>query len=138
MSNNIAATQEQKMANEGFKPAPVDYFTGKAWVKSLVIPDEHTNCTVSDVLFEPGTRNNWHTHPSNQILIVKEGVCYYQEEGQPRRRMAVGEVVNILPGIKHWHGASPDSRMIHIAININSEKGTVTWLEPVTDEQYAG
>jgi quercetin dioxygenase-like cupin family protein len=49
---------------------------------------------------------------------------------------STGEVINILPGIKHWHGAAPDQKMIHIAININSEKGTVNWLERVTDEQY--
>lgn len=131
-------TTDKSLKSQGFKPAPADYFSGKAWVKSLVTPDEHTNCTISDVLFEPGVRNNWHVHPSNQILIVKEGICYYQEEGQPVRKLAVGEVINILPGIRHWHGASPDGKMVHLAININSEKGTVSWLEPVTDEQYAG
>ena len=129
-------TPRQKPILDGFKPAPVQYFTGQAWIKTLVAPDENTNCTISDVLFEPGARNNWHIHPSNQILIIKEGTCHYQEEGQPIRTLAAGEVINILPGIKHWHGASPGSQMIHIAINLNSEKGTVNWLEPVTDEQY--
>lgn len=98
---------------QGYKPAPVNYFTGKAWLKSFVTPDEITNCMVSDVLFEPGTRNNWHTHPSNQILIVKEGICLYQEEGQEVKQFPVGSVINILPGIKHWHGASPEQQMIH-------------------------
>jgi len=121
---------------QGYIPAPVNYFTGKAWLKSFVTPDEITNCMVSDVLFEPGTRNNWHTHPSNQILIVKEGICLYQEEGQEVKQFPVGSVINILPGIKHWHGASPEQQMIHIAININTEKGAVNWLEPVTDEKY--
>lgn len=106
--------------------------------KIPVTPDEHTNCAISDVFFELGVRNNWHIHSSNQILIVKERICYYQEEGQPVRKLSVGEVINILPGIRHWHGASPDDKMVHLAININSEKGTVNWLEPVTDEQYAG
>jgi quercetin dioxygenase-like cupin family protein len=129
-------TPKQKSIPDGFKPAPAQYFTGQAWIKTLVAPDEKTNCTISDVLFEPGARNNWHIHPSNQILIIKEGICSYQEEGQPIRKLAAGEVINILPGIKHWHGASPGSQMIHIAINLNSEKGTVNWLEPVTDEQY--
>lgn len=130
--------QENDLVQQGFVPAPADYFSGKAWIKSLVKPDENTDCTVSDVLFEPGSRNNWHIHPSNQILIVKEGTCYYQEEGQAIQKKEKGEVINILPGIKHWHGASPDGEMIHIAININSEKGTVNWLERVTDEQYTG
>lgn len=129
------------MANnfpEGYKQAPADYFTGNAWVKSLIVPDDVTNCTISDVVFEPGARNNWHIHPSNQILIVTEGVGYYQEEGSTIREIRVGDVINVLPGIKHWHGASANSRFAHTAININSEKGTVNWLERVTDQQYNG
>ena len=126
------------LENEGFKPAPADYFSRKAWLKTYVVADDKTNCSVSDVVFEAGCRNNWHTHPSNQILMVKEGTCYYGEEGKPVRKIAAGDVINILPGVKHWHGASPDKPMVHTAININTEKGTVAWLEPVTDEQYAG
>ena len=126
----------QTLESQGFKPAPAEYFSGKAWLKTFVKPDENTNCSVSDVVFEAGCRNNWHTHPSNQILIVKEGTCYYQEEGKAIEKIPTGGVINILPGIKHWHGASPDATMVHIAININAEKGTVNWLEPVTDEAY--
>ncbi len=121
---------------KGFKPAPAEYFSGKAFIKSLIIADEVTNCNVNDVVFEAGCRNNWHTHPSNQILIVKEGVCYYQEEGQPMQKVQAGGVINVLPGIKHWHGASPDAPMVHIAININTDKGLVNWMEPVSDAVY--
>lgn len=127
---------QNNAAPEGYKPAAAAYFRGNAYVKPLVAADDITNCSVNDVLFDPGVRNNWHTHPSNQILLVKEGVCEYQEEGKPMQTFQVGEAINILPGIKHWHGASADGKMIHTAININTEKGTVTWLEPVTDEQY--
>jgi quercetin dioxygenase-like cupin family protein len=123
-------------APEGYNPAPSSYFTGTVWIKSLIVPDEATNCTISDVVFEPAARNNWHIHPSNQILIVTKGEGYYQEKGSPIRRIRVGSVVNVLPGIKHWHGASPDSEFAHLAINLNSEKGTVNWLEPVSDEEY--
>lgn len=125
----------QELEQAGFKPAPADYFSKKAFVKPLVTADIVTNCNVSDVYFEAGCRNNWHTHPSNQILIVKEGTCYYQEEGKPIQHIPTGGVINVLPGVKHWHGASQDAPMIHIAININTEKGVVNWLEPVTDEE---
>ncbi|RZK21422.1 MAG: cupin domain-containing protein [Pedobacter sp.] len=126
----------ENLEGNGFKAAPADYFSGKAFLKTLVAADELTNCNISDVAFEKGCRNNWHTHPSNQILIVKEGTCYYQEEGKPIQKFVVGDAINILPGVKHWHGASPDAPMVHIAININTENGMVNWLEPVTDEQY--
>ena len=126
----------QDLETQGFRPAPADYFSGKAFVKPLVVSDAVTNCNVSDVYFEAGCRNNWHTHPSNQILIVKEGTCYYQEEGKRVQHVPAGGTIDVLPGVKHWHGASPDAVMVHIAININTEKGVVEWLEPVTDEQY--
>src|ERR1700712_4234723 len=123
--------QQNSNPPEGYKLGALQYFTGNVYVKMYVAPDNITNCSIADVYFEPGVINNWHTHPSNQILMVKEGVCHYQEEGRPLQIFQAGEVINILPGIKHWHGASPDGKMVHTAININTEKGTVTWLEPV-------
>jgi quercetin dioxygenase-like cupin family protein len=123
-------------ALEGFKAAPSAWFTGKAFIKTLVAADEITNCNISDVYFEAGCRNHWHTHPSNQVLIIKEGTCYFQEAGGPVQKITAGRVINILPGIKHWHGAAPGAAMVHIAININTDKGLVEWMEPVTDEQY--
>jgi len=128
--------EQSSTAPEGFGPVLAQYFTGTAWLKMLVTPDEQTNCGIGDVRFEPGARNNWHTHPSNQILIVTEGIGYYQEEGSPIREIKVGDVINVLPGIKHWHGASPNSTFAHCAIGINTEKGMVNWMEPVTDDQY--
>ena len=133
---NMENKDKYATAPEGFGPVAAEYFTGKAWLKTLVKADEITNCNIGDVRFEAGARNNWHTHPSNQILIVTEGVGYYQEEGSAIRKIQVGDVVNVLPNVKHWHGASGDSAFAHYAISINTEKGIVDWLEPVTDDQY--
>ncbi|WP_312553138.1 cupin domain-containing protein [Empedobacter brevis] len=127
---------EEEMKTMGFEPAPAEYFTGKAWLKNYVFPDDKTDAYVGEVLFAPGTRNNWHTHGSNQILLIREGICYYQEEGKPIQKIKAGHFINIMPGVKHWHGASPDEFMIHTAIGINAEKGLVNWMEPVTDEDY--
>jgi quercetin dioxygenase-like cupin family protein len=127
--------QEYK-APEGFGPVAAQYFTGTGWLKMRVVADDITNCGIGEVIFEPGCRNNWHTHPSNQILIVIQGTGYYQEEGFPNCEIKVGDIVNVLPGIKHWHGATPNGRFTHYAVGINTEKGIVNWLEPVTDDQY--
>ncbi|RFS26611.1 cupin domain-containing protein [Chitinophaga silvatica] len=116
--------------------APADYFTGVAWVKSLVQVDDLYNLSVGNVVFEPGTRNNWHTHPSGQILIATNGTGYYQEKGKPIQELRPGDVVRIPPDVIHWHGATPDSEFTHIAINPNTEKGVVVWLDKVTDEEY--
>jgi quercetin dioxygenase-like cupin family protein len=116
--------------------APPDYFTGPVWVRLLLSNDPALNCQIANVVFEPGARNNWHTHPGGQILLVTDGIGYYQERGKPMQLLHKGDVVNILPGVEHWHGASPRSGFTHIAINPNTQKGIVAWLERVTDEEY--
>src|SRR5205814_451481 len=114
--------------------APADYFTGTAWVNILVPNDAIFHCQIGNVVFEPGARNNWHTHPAGQILIVINGTGYYQEKGKPVQLLRKGDVVTILPGVVHWHGASPNSEFTHVAVNANTQHGIVDWLEKVTDE----
>lgn len=116
--------------------APADYFTGTTWVKMLVPNDAIFNCQIGNVTFEAGARNNWHTHPGGQILIVTNGVGYYQEKGKPIQLLHKGDVVKIEPDVVHWHGASPDSEFTHIVVNPNTQKGIVEWLDRVTDEEY--
>ena len=116
--------------------APDDYFTGVVWVRMLVPNDPALNCQMANVVFEPGARNNWHIHPGGQILIVTDGIGYYQEKGKPIQLIRKGDVINIPPGVEHWHGASHDSGFTHIAVNPNTQKGMVLWLERVTDEEY--
>jgi quercetin dioxygenase-like cupin family protein len=116
--------------------APAEYFSGTTWVRMLVPNDGTLNCQIGNVTFEPGARNNWHTHPGGQILIATDGIGYYQEKGKPIQLLCKGDVVKILPDVEHWHGASPDSEFTHIAVNTNTQKGIVEWLQRVTDEEY--
>ena len=134
----MKTTEQQGMAAifpKGDK-APSEYFTGTAWIKPLVPNDAMFNCQIGNVVFEPGARNNWHTHAAGQILIATEGVGYYQEKGKSIQLLHKGDVVRIAPNVVHWHGASPKSEFTHIAINPNTENGVVTWLQPVTDAEY--
>jgi quercetin dioxygenase-like cupin family protein len=116
--------------------ASADYFIGTVWIKNLVPADDILNTVIANVVFEAGARNNWHTHAGGQILIATAGTGYYQEKGKPILLMHAGDVVKILPGVLHWHGASRDSKFTHIAINPNVQKGVVEWLDRVTDEEY--
>ena len=131
-------TKENQNANnifpKGDKASP-DYFTGTAWVKILVPKDETGTYSIGNVVFEPGCRNNWHTHAAGQILLVTEGKGWYQEKGKQARSITKGDVVVIPSNLEHWHGAAKDSRLTHIAIT-NSKDGGVKWLQPVTDEEY--
>ena len=129
------STSESAIFPKGDK-APADYFTGNVWVKMLVPNDDTFNCQIGNVTFEPGARNNWHTHPGGQILIATDGIGYYQEKGKPIQVLRKGDVVKILPDLVHWHGASPDSEFTHIAVNTNTQKGIVVWLQRVTNEEY--
>jgi quercetin dioxygenase-like cupin family protein len=116
--------------------APADYFTGNAFIKMLVPQNPAFNTIVANVVFEPGCRNNWHYHMGGQILVCIDGEGYYQEKGNPIQLLHKGDVVQILPNVIHWHGATPDSEFTHIAIGPNSKEGAAEWLEPVTDEEY--
>ena len=90
--------------------------------------------------FEPGCRNNWHIHHAKtgggQILVCVAGRGCYQEAGKPAQLLVPGDVVNIPPEVKHWHGAAPDSWFSHLAIECNPATNKNTWLEPVSDADY--
>lgn len=111
-------------------------FTGSAYVKMIVSADTVFNTQMASVTFEPGARTNWHYHPSGQILLITEGTAFYQEKGKPKQTLSKGQVAKCLPGVEHWHGATRDGSMTHIAMSPNLEKGGVVWLQKVTDEEY--
>lgn len=115
---------------------PAENFTGNAWAAALVDNDSIYNTLVGNVYFEPGARSNWHRHPSGQILIITDGTGYHQIKGQPRQSLKKGDIVKCPPNAEHWHGASPDTGMQQMYIIPKTEKGIVTWLQKVTDEQY--
>ncbi|MDB5015043.1 MAG: cupin [Daejeonella sp.] len=117
---------------------PAKNFTGKAWNIGLVTNDTTYQTIVGNVFFEPGARSNWHTHPSGQILIITDGVGYYQEKGEPKKIIKKGDVVKCLPNVMHWHGASSKSGMQQMYILPKTEKGIVKWLHPVSDQEYNG
>ena len=116
--------------------APAEYFTGAAWINILVPQDETGTYSIGHVEFEPGCRNNWHTHAAGQILIVTDGEGWYQERGKQARSISKGDVIVIPSNVEHWHGATKDERLTHLAITNISKDGPVNWLKPVTDEEY--
>jgi quercetin dioxygenase-like cupin family protein len=109
-------------------------FAGTLWLQMLVNNDSTYNTSIGNVTFEPGARTNWHKHPGGQILLVTEGMGYYQEKGKSAQLLQKGDIVKIPPHEEHWHGAAPDCGLTHIAISLNLQKGSVVWLLPVTDE----
>ncbi|MDB5478891.1 MAG: cupin, partial [Alphaproteobacteria bacterium] len=91
---------------------------------------------MAHVTFEPSARTAWHTHPLGQTLIVTFGLGRVQRKGGPIEEIRPGDIVWFEPGEKHWHGASADTAMSHIAIQEKLDGSPVDWLEHVTDEEY--
>lgn len=112
------------------------YFVGQAYLARLT-RNGALNCPISNVTFEPGCRNNWHSHTGGQILVAVGGRGYYQAAGEPARELLPGDVVEIAPDAVHWHGAAPDSWFSHLAIETNPQTNRNTWLGPVDDAHYS-
>ena len=116
--------------------AYAQYFVGQSYLS----PVSTSQVGVFNVTFEPGCRNNWHIHNAakggGQILICVAGRGYYQEWGKDAIEMNPGDCINIPVGVKHWHGAAPDSWFSHLAIEVPGENGSNKWLEAVDAETY--
>ena len=83
-------------------------------------------------------RNNWHIHhKGGQILLCTAGRGYYQEWGKTAQEMKPGDVINIAPEVKHWHGAAPDSWFSHLVVEVPAEGSSNEWMEPVKEEEYS-
>ena len=109
------------------------YFIGQAYLKPLA----DKGGPIANVTFEPACRNNWHIHhKGGQILLVTAGRGYFQEWGKPAQELHPGDVVNIPPEVKHWHGAAPDSWFAHLAVEVSAEGAYNEWLEAVSDDDY--
>ena len=116
--------------------AYAQYFSGRSYLAPL----STSQLGIYNVTFEPGCRNYWHIHHADrgggQILVCVAGRGYYQEEGEDARELRAGDVVNIPPNVKHWHGAAKDSWCSHLAIEVPGEDTSNEWCAPVSDEAY--
>lgn len=111
------------------------YFIGQAYLAPLT-HNAKLGVPMHNVTFEPGCRNNWHSHTGGQILVCTAGRGFYQERGKAARALRPGDVEEIAPDVVHWHGAAPDSWFSHIAVECHPETNKNTWYEPVDDVQY--
>jgi quercetin dioxygenase-like cupin family protein len=115
---------------------PAEYFTGSVRVDPLLKAPDPARVAGASVTFEPGARTAWHKHPLGQTLIVTYGCGWAQRDGGPIEEIRPGDVVWFPPGEKHWHGATPTTAMMHIAIQESLNGKVVDWMEKVSDDQY--
>ena len=128
-----------KITRSGTQPStkgPADWVTGTVRIDPLFSAPAPARVAGAAVTFEPGARTAWHTHPLGQTLIVTFGRGLAQRDGGPVEEILPGDVVWFAPGEKHWHGASPETAMQHVAIQEALDGKAVEWLEHVSDDQY--
>jgi quercetin dioxygenase-like cupin family protein len=115
---------------------PSEYFTGTVRVDPLFNAPDPARVAGASVTFEPGARTAWHSHPLGQTLVVIEGVGWTQVQDGPVQEFAAGDILLCPRDRRHWHGATPDSAMTHVAIQEALDGTNVTWMEKVTDDEY--
>jgi 4-carboxymuconolactone decarboxylase len=138
--SGVQGPQAIKITRSGSQPAergPAENFTGSVRIDSRFQAANPARMSGARVTFEPGARTAWHSHPLGQTLIVTSGAGRVQRWGDPVDEIRQGDVVWIPPGQKHWHGASPETAMSHIAIVEHLDGKSTDWMEKVSDAQYA-
>lgn len=112
-----------------------DNHTGTIWLSELSKPDNIFNDSIAFATYEAGAKLDWHIHPAGQVLLITEGTGYYQEKGGAVQIVHKGDVLKCLPGVTHWHGATPESGFAYLAVT-PAQKGKTIWLQRVTDAEY--
>lgn len=128
-----------KIIRSGSQPSAQgseQWFTGRVRIDAPFQATEPARVGGATVTFEPGARTAWHTHPLGQTLIITQGRGWLQKWGEEIMEMNQGDIVWIPPDVKHWHGATPETAMTHIAIAEAQDGSPVDWMEKVSDAQY--
>lgn len=136
---SAALAQDITISRPGAQPpqqGPSENFTGSVRVERLFGASEPSRLTGGLVTFAAGARSAWHTHPLGQTLIVTDGIGRVQQWGAPVQEIRKGDTVRIPANVKHWHGASPEMPMSHLALTEQLDGKAVDWLEKVSDLDF--
>jgi quercetin dioxygenase-like cupin family protein len=127
----------QLTRNVDTNPGPAQWFTGAVYLDPVATPSGSSRLSATSVHFTPGARTAWHTHPHGQTIYVVEGVGLAQRRGGPIEVIRPGDRVFFESEEEHWHGATPNRLMTHIAmLQVDDEGNNATWGDHVTDEEY--
>jgi len=133
----VACMKIVASGERGCRKAPAEWFSGDAWMDEIVNGVAPSRLQAVYVVFSPGARTAWHTHPVGQVLQVVSGLGWVQLEGEAARAIGPGDVVVIASGENHWHGAQATHTMVHLAMQEADDSGkNVVWGRKVTDEEY--
>ena len=122
-----------RASDRAFGKGDAGRFAGEVWL-TVTLRNDGDGTNVGVVHFSPGARTHWHRHPGGQFLYGVSGRGRVRSKGEVGHVLVSGDVIHVEPGEWHFHGASPDAPMVHVAVNGG---GDADWGEPVTDQEYA-
>ena len=128
-----------KIFKAGSRPqrkASSDWFHGNVMQDPIIDAEDPARVRTIKVSFEPKARTAWHTHPLGQTLFVLSGVGLIGLRHEAPKIIKAGDSVWIPPEEEHWHGATSDNLMIHLAMQECLNGQTANWLEKVTEVEY--
>jgi quercetin dioxygenase-like cupin family protein len=125
-----------KSGSRPTKKASSKWFTGIVWQDSIMEAPEPARVRILQVNFEPNARTAWHSHPLGQTLHITSGKGLIGLRGVKPKLMNIGDTIWIPPNEEHWHGATHENGMTHIAIQEALNGEVAHWLELVSDIEY--
>ncbi len=119
--------------DEGFK-APNTHYIGEAWLNRILQDEEDLSYNVVKATFKANSTLDWHKHGTPQVLIIVEGIGYYQEKGKEPYLMKTGDIIKCPRNTEHWHPSSKDNDVTYLALY--SGKIPTEWTAVVSQEYY--
>ncbi len=120
-----------RAADGAYEHGDAGRFTGEVSLRGTLRAEDDTN--VGIVHFAAGARTHWHHHTGGQFLYAVAGRGRVRSRGETGHVLVPGDVIRVAAGEWHFHGGTPDSPLVHVAINGG---GDAVWGDPVTDEEY--
>lgn len=111
------------------------HHVGDIWLNELTKADDVFSYNITQATFSANARLDWHKHPGGQVLLVTDGIGYYQERQKPLQTLHKGDIIKCNPDVEHWHGATPTTEFVYVATT-PTQKGKTIWLEPLSDSEY--
>ncbi len=121
------------IAKQPTTTGPADWFTGTVYINPICAAEAPARMRAGLVRFTPGARTHWHHHSLGQTLHIVSGIALVGTRDSTVIEAHPGDTVWTPPNEEHWHGATSDQFMAHLAM---WEGDDVTWAEAVTDTDY--
>jgi quercetin dioxygenase-like cupin family protein len=119
-----------RAADGSFERGDEGRFTGEVWLRGTITASDGTSIGI--VHFSPGARTHWHRHSGGQFLYGVSGRGRVRTRGEPGHVLEPGDVIHVDPEEWHFHGGTPETPLIHVAVN----GGSPEWGDPVSDDEF--